>query len=270
MNRAWTTVGLVLLAAALTLTACARPGGVLIVATTTSTADTGLLDVLNAEFKRLHPQWEVKTIAVGTGEALKIGERGDCDVVLVHARAAEDAFVAAGYGRNRRDVMYNDFVLLGPPNDPAGVGQESTAGAAFARLHAVSALFVSRGDNSGTHQRELALWKAAGVGPGGPGYISTGQGMGATLRIASDKGGYTLSDRGTYLATANLTLVVVLEGDPALRNDYGVIEVIQARNPVGARAYADFLVSPATQAIIAGFGREQYGQPLFFPAAGGK
>ncbi|MEW6524497.1 MAG: substrate-binding domain-containing protein [Bacillota bacterium] len=257
------------LCALMLLVACSPASSkVLILATTTSTADTGLLDVLNAEFARLHPGWTVKIVAVGTGEALKLGERKDCDVLLVHARESEEAFLAAGFGVNRRDVMYNDFVLLGPGHDPAGVKGAASLVEALQLLGNSSFLFVSRGDNSGTHRKEIELWKQAGLVPGGESYLSTGQGMGETLRIASDKAGYTLSDRGTYLATSNLDLAVVFQGDPLLRNEYGVIEVKGAKNPDGARAYAEFLVSSVAQGIIADFGKDRFGQPLFYPNAG--
>lgn len=245
------------------LAGCFHEPRVLVLASTTSTVDSGILDVLNAEFQRLNPRITVRTIGVGTGEALAMGERRDADVLLVHDRRREDAFMAAGHGALRKDVMYNDFVLLGPRDDPAGVRGAASLNEAMQRL-LVSPLFVSRGDNSGTHSRERSLWQQAGLTPGGANYIETGQGMGATLRIASDRRGYTLSDRGTFLATAALDLIVVFEGDPALLNPYGVITVNGARNPRDARAYAEFLVSPAAQNIIANFGKDRFGQPLFF------
>ncbi|MDQ7792880.1 MAG: substrate-binding domain-containing protein [bacterium] len=244
---------------------CKPQPATLILASTTSTADTGLLDVINAAFEEEYPQYRVKTIAVGTGEALKMGERKEADVVLVHARAAEDVFVAAGYGFDRRDVMYNDFVLVGPPTDPAGT-RGLAPRAALAAI-AGEATFVSRGDRSGTHQKELALWAEAGVSPAGAWYLETGQGMGSTLLIASEKQAYTLADRGTFLATANLDLVVLVEKYAALLNFYGVIQVTGAADAAGAEAYCDFITSPQGQAIINEFGVDRYGQPLFFPNA---
>jgi len=238
----------------------------LILATTTSTADTGLLDMLNAAFEQEFPQYQVKAIAVGTGEALKMGERKEADVILVHSRAAEDAFVEAGYGFDRQDVMYNDYVLVGPREDPAGImGMESAE--AFRVIAAKEALFVSRGDDSGTHKKEMSIWSKAGIEPGGEWYLISGQGMGATLQIADEKRGYTLSDRGTFLASSNLGLVILVEKETALLNPYGVIQVTGAKNAGGAKAYADFITSPPGQAIIAEFGKDKYGQPLFFPGA---
>ena len=238
----------------------------LILATTTSTADTGLLDVLNAEFEKEYPEHLVKAIAVGTGEALKMGERKEADIVLVHARKSEDEFVKAGYGFDRRDVMYNDFVLVGPPDDPAGVsglGPDE----ALALIAAEEAIFVSRADDSGTHKKESSLWSLAGVESKGDWYLETGQGMGATLLIAEEKQGYTLADRGTFLATSGLSLVVLVEKHEAMLNPYGIIRVTDAKNPEGAEAYANFITSPQGQAIIAEFGKDKYGQPLFFPDA---
>lgn len=240
----------------------------LILATTSSTADSGLLDALNSSFERRHP-FIVKTIAVGTGEALRLGEQREADVLLVHARHLEDQFMAAGHGSRRLDVMYNDFVIVGPPGDPAGVRGMDAPGLALARVAEVQAVFVSRGDSSGTHVREDALWQAAGITPAGTWYLSTGQGMGDTLRIASEKRAYTLTDRGTYLAWKDrLELEIMVEGDPSLLNPYGVIEVRGAKNAAGARAFADFITSPEGQRIIAEFGEDRFGQPLFFPMAG--
>ena len=246
------------------LAGCAHEPRVLVLASTTSTVDSGILDVLNAEFQRLNPRITVRPVGVGTGEALAMGERRDADVLLVHDRRREDAFMAAGFGVLRKDVMYNDFVLLGPRDDPADVRGAASLNEAMQRLLAGPALFVSRGDNSGTHSRERSLWQQAGLTPGGASYIETGQGMGATLRIASERRGYTLSDRGTFLATAALDLIVVFEGDPALLNPFGVITVRGARNVKDAQTYAEFLVSPAAQNLIAGFGKDRFGQPLFF------
>ncbi len=243
-----------------------------ILATTTSTQDSGLLDVLVPLFEK-KSGYRVKTIAVGTGQALVMGARGDADVVLAHAPELEKKYVADGSLTNRRLVMHNDFVLVGPPDDPAKIRGVKTAADAFRRIAEGRARFVSRGDNSGTHFLEKKLWKTIRVEPGGNWYIEAGQGMGATLRIASEKRGYTLSDRATYLAFhPRVDLEVLLEGNAPLLNLYHVMEVNPARfarvNHGGARAFADFLLSPEVQAIIKAFGTEKLGQPLFFPDAG--
>jgi tungstate transport system substrate-binding protein len=243
----------------------------LILATTTSTQDTGLLDVLLPKFEASH-HIKVKAIAVGTGEALAMGRRGDADVLLVHARAAEDAFMAEGLGSLRLDVMHNDFLLVGPAADPAHAKGKDAA-AALAAIHKARAVFVSRGDHSGTHTKELRLWKAAGITPAvGPTYLSAGQGMGATLRIASEKHAYCLVDRGTYLALRKgLGLVPIVEGDPRLFNPYGVIVVNPARFPrvkgAAAMTFARWLVGPEAQGLIGGFGVDRFGQRLFVPDA---
>ena len=251
-------------------TAPANPN--LILATTTSLQDSGLLDVLIPRFEQ-QTGYAVKAIAVGTGAALKMGEQGNADVLLVHAPAAEKAFMAGGFGADRRLVMHNDFVIVGPPADPAAVRGVPRAAEALRKIAAAGAMFVSRGDNSGTHQVELALWQQAGLAPAGrPWYLESGQGMGATLRLASEKRAYTLSDRGTYLANqADLELAILAEGDAALLNVYHVIVVNPARwpqvNHAGATAFADFLRAPATQEIIRTFGVDRYGRPLFVPDA---
>ena len=243
----------------------------LILATTTSTQDSGLLDELLPQFTR-DSGWQVTTLAVGSGQALELGRRGEADVLLVHSPAAEEAFVAEGTAGQRRLVMHNDFVLVGPANDPAQVrGLDSTG--AVTRIAAAQSPFVSRGDESGTHAREEDLWTKAGITPAGSWYQATGQGMGATLRVASEKAGYTLSDRATYLAQrGTLALDVLSEGDPGLRNVYHVIEMTtragERVQPDGARAFADWIVSPAAQQQIGEFGRAQFGQPLFTPDAG--
>jgi tungstate transport system substrate-binding protein len=243
----------------------------LILATTTSTQDSGLLDDLLPRFTR-DSGWQVKTLAVGSGQAIELGRRGEADVLLVHSPAAEKAFVAEGTAGQRRLVMHNDFVLVGPANDPAKVrGLDSTR--AFAQIAATQALFVSRGDDSGTNAREKDLWKQAGITPAGSWYQATGQGMGATLRVASEKAGYTLSDRATYLAQRNtLELDVLGEGDARLLNVYHVIEMTtKAGDRVqvdGAKAFADWIVSASAQQEIGSFGRAEFGQPLFTPDAG--
>ena len=243
----------------------------LILATTTSTQDSGLLDDLIPRFEK-QTGYTVKTIAVGSGQAIAMGRRGEADVLLVHSPEAEKALVADGAGLNRRIVMHNDYVLLGPPADPAGIAKR-TALEALQRIATAKAAFLSRGDNSGTHAMELKLWKAAGVPfEGQAWYQQTGQGMGQTLAIAAEKRAYTLSDRGTYLALQKkLGLAILHEGDPSLRNVYHVIEVNPARfpkvNAAGARAFADFLVSKDVQARIKEFGIATFGSPLFFPDA---
>ena len=244
----------------------------LILATTTSTQDSGLLDDLIPRFEK-QTGYSVKTIAVGSGQAIAMGRRGEADVLLVHSPEAEKALVAEGAGVNRRIVMHNDYILLGPALDPAGIRTRS-ATEALQRIATAKATFLSRGDNSGTHAMELKLWKAAGVPfEGQAWYQQTGQGMGQTLAIAAEKRAYTLSDRGTYLALQKkLGLAILHEGDPSLRNVYHVIEVNPARfpkvNAAGARAFADFLVSKDVQARIKEFGIATFGSPLFFPDAG--
>jgi tungstate transport system substrate-binding protein len=243
----------------------------LILATTTSTQDSGLLDVLLPEFTRASG-WQVKTLAVGSGQALELGRRGEADVLLVHSPAAEEKFVAEGTAGDRLLVMHNDFVLVGPEADPAGIrGLGSVE--AMRRIAAAQAVFVSRGDDSGTNAREKDLWAKAGVTPGGPWYQSTGQGMGATLRVAGEKQGYTLSDRATYLAQRDtLPSTILSEGDPGLLNVYHVIEMTQRAGDrvqsQGAAAFAEWIVSPPAQELIGRFGKERFGQPLFTPDAG--
>lgn len=244
----------------------------LILATTTSTQDSGLLDTLIPVFEK-KTGYFVKTIAVGSGQAMALGARGEADVLLVHSPEEEDLFMQQGLGSRRRPVMYNDFVLVGPAEDPAGIRKEVSAAGALARIASGAFLFLSRGDRSGTHVREIRLWEEAGLKPqGSRWYQETGQGMGQTLMVASEKGGYTLSDRGTYLALApKLSLKILLEGDQGLRNEYHVIEVNPSRfkrvNATGATLLADFLVSKEAQEIIRDFGVRRFGQPLFFPMA---
>jgi tungstate transport system substrate-binding protein len=261
----------------LVLAACGTPADgpsaerTLLLATTTSTQDTGLLDELLPAFTA-ETGWTVKTAAVGSGQALELGRRGEADVLLVHSPAAEEKLVAEGATGARRLVMHNDFVLLGPPGDPAGV-RGLPAPEALAKISSSGAVFVSRGDDSGTHAREQSLWTAAGTTPGGPGYQQTGQGMGATLRVASEKAGYTLADRGTYLSQRDtLDLTVLVEGDPSLLNVYHVIEMTTRAGdrvqPDGAAAFAGWIVGPEAQRMIGGFGVARYGQPLFVPDAG--
>ena len=244
----------------------------LLLATTTSTQDSGLLDVLVPTFEQRTGQ-RVKTIAVGTGQALALGERGEADVLLVHAPESERRWIAAGHGAERRLVMFNDFVVLGPPSDPAGVRDATSAVELIREIAAHGAPFVSCGDSSGTHQLELRLWRAATLDPAGqPWYHEAGQGMGPTLTIANEKQAYTLADRATYLARRRaLDLTVLAEGFPAFLSVYHVLVVNPDKGPRinvdGARAFADFLVAADTQAQIGQFGVDRFGQPLFFPAA---
>lgn len=250
----------------------AQAGRDVILATTSSTQDSGLLDSLVPRFERLCA-CRLKTIAVGTGQSLALGARGEADVVLVHAPALERRYVSEGLFINRRLVMSNDFVIVGPGDDPAGVRGLPDVAQVFRRLADGTAPFVSRADSSGTHILELGQWTAAGRVPAGPWYLQVGQGMGAALRVASEKRAYTLTDRGTYLALRDLlALDILYQGSPALLNIYHVMEVnpevFPRVNGPGARAFADFMVSPGTQGIIRGFGEQRFGQPLFAPQAG--
>lgn len=252
----------------------------LVLATTTSTQDSGLLDELLPVFTA-DTGWEVKAVAVGSGAAIEMGRRGEADVLLVHSPAAEEELMASGVTGSRRLVMHNDFVLLGPAADPAGIRGAGSV-EAVSRVAAAQAVFVSRGDDSGTNAKEDALWSAAAVTPGGDWYQETGQGMGATLRVASELGGYTLSDRATFLAQRDTlgrasaaggrALEVLSEGDPGLLNVYHVIEMTTRAGdrvqPDGAAAFADWIVSAPAQEMIGGFGTAEFGQPLFTPDAG--
>jgi tungstate transport system substrate-binding protein len=243
----------------------------LILATTTSTQDSGLLDELLPAFTR-DTGWQVKALAVGSGQAIELGRRGEADVLLVHSPAAETTFVAEGIAGPRRLVMHNDFVLVGPPADPAGVRGGGSADA-MKKIAGAQAVFVSRGDDSGTDAKEKDLWSKAAITPAGSWYRSTGQGMGATLRVASEQGGYTLSDRATYLAQRDtLSLEVLSEGDPGLLNVYHVIEMTTKAGdrvrPDGAAAFADWIVSAPAQQLVGRFGQDRFGQALFTPDAG--
>jgi tungstate transport system substrate-binding protein len=243
----------------------------LILATTTSTQDTGLLDVLVPMFEE-QTGYTVQTVAVGTGEALKMGEQGNADVLLVHAPSSEVMFMDGGHGKDRFLVMHNDFVMVGPADDPAGI-KELESQASFEAIYNAGAPFVSRGDDSGTHKKELGVWKQAGLDPSGQAwYIETGQGMGASLIVASEKGAYILTDRATYLANQdNLSLEILLEGDNALLNVYHVITVNPDKWPKmnydGALAFAQFMIDPDIQEVIGQFGIDEYGQTLFYPDA---
>lgn len=244
----------------------------LILATTTSTVDTGLLDKLIPIFEK-NTGFRVKTISAGTGQALAMGEKGEADVLLCHAPEAEQKLVDAGAVVNYQLVMHNDFILVGPASDPAGAKGKPAADVLKA-IAGKEALFISRGDDSGTHKKELALWKKVDVTPKGmKWYQESGQGMGATLLMASEKQGYTLTDRGTYLAQkGNLKLEIVSEGDKALLNIYHAMQVNPERfskvNAAGAKAFVEFMIAPDTQKIIGEFGKDKYGSPLFFPDAG--
>jgi tungstate transport system substrate-binding protein len=250
----------------------ARANPNLILATTTSTQDSGLLDVLVPMFQE-KTGYLVQTIAVGSGEAMRMGEDGNADVLLVHAPASEVAFMEAGNGTDRFLVMHNDFIIVGPPSDAAAIKGLTSAIDAFTAIYESGSPFITRGDDSGTHKKELALWKSAGLDPAGQAwYIETGQGMGASMTVASEKEAYILTDRATYLANKdNYHLDLLVEGDTSLLNVYHVITVNSGKWPQvnydGALAFASFLTDPATQNVIADFGVDKFGQPLFYPDA---
>jgi len=271
----------VFLLAMLLISACSSPAATsqppaasgekkLILATTTSTQDSGLLDYLLPDFEK-EAGVKVDVIAVGTGQALTLGEDGNADVLLVHARAKEDEFMAAGHGVRREEVMYNDFVIVCPESDPAGIKAMPSASVAFTKIADGNVTFISRGDDSGTHTKEMSIWKVAGIEPQGDWYVSAGQGMGEVLTMADEQQACTLSDRATYLARSKegLKLVVLVEGDKALFNPYGVIAVNPAKNPNIqadlANQFIDWLISLPVQEKIAQFGKENFGQSLFIP-----
>ena len=244
--------------------------GKVLLATTTSTYDSGLLDELILGFEEEYV-YEIIPIAVGTGEAITMGEKGVVDIILVHSRQAENKFIEEGFGINRKDVMYNDFVIVGPTGDPAGLHGLSIAEG----LKAISEreiLFVSRGDDSGTHKKEILLWEESGIRPVGDWYIESGQGMGFTLGIADEKQAYTLTDRGTYLSSVDyLSLEILIEGDEVLLNPYGIIQINPQKhldlniNHEGASAFLKYIIGKKGQEIIGKFGMEKYGQHLFYP-----
>jgi tungstate transport system substrate-binding protein len=246
-----------------------------ILATTTSTQDSGLLDVLLPIFEK-KTGYFVKTIAVGSGQAMAMGQKGEADVLLVHSPEAEKKFIAEGHGINRRIIMHNDYIIVGPSEDPGRIRGTKSSSESFKKIASANVLFLSRGDNSGTHSKEKTIWKTSGVNPEGQKwYQQTGLGMGQTLNVTAEKKGYTLADRGTYLALKkNLSLDILVEGDAILLNIYHVIEVNPAKwpkvNSAGAKAFANFMVSKETQEIIKTFGVEKFGSPLFFPDAGKK
>lgn len=273
MNRRLPTLSLALLCAASAFAlggreaSAAAPANARIrLATTTSTENSGLLSYLLPIFQA-KTGYTVDVVAVGTGAALKLGENGDADVVLVHARAQEDAFVAAGHGVDRRDVMYNDFILLGPASDPAGLASAKTAVEAFSRLSSTGSVFVSRGDKSGTHIKELDIWKAAGIQPTGAWYKEAGQGMEQVILMANSMPGYTLADRGTWLAVKGKTsLKICYEGDKVLFNPYGIIAVNPAKWPganyAGAKALIEWITSREGLKAIESY--KMNGEQLFF------
>jgi tungstate transport system substrate-binding protein len=248
----------------------AHDSSILILATTTSTNDSGLLDFILPDFEEQF-KVDVDVIAVGTGQALALGENGDADVLLVHARAREDAFMDSGHGVRREDVMYNDFVILGPAEDPAGITGMEDAALAFQTIADTGASFVSRGDDSGTHTKEKSIWEKASIEPSGDWYISAGQGMGAVLTMSDEQQAYTMSDRATYLARTleGISLDILVEGDPILFNPYGVIAVNPDKNPEIqadlANQFIDWLITVPVQDKIAEFGLSEFGQSLFTP-----
>lgn len=264
------TVGLILGTIAAPRPALA--GQPVILSTTTSTQDSGLLDVLVPLFEK-NTGYSVKTVSVGTGQALALAARGEADVCLVHAPDSEKKYVADGLLLNRRLVMHNDYIVVGPTEDPAKIKGLASAADALKRIAETKAAFVSRGDNSGTHQLEKKLWKEAKLEPAGAWYLQAGQGMGATLGIASEKRAYAVTDRGTFLAfQKRVQLVNLVEKDRVLLNIYSVLEANATKfprvNAAGGKAFADFMVSKEVQEVIKTFGLDKYGEPLFFPDAG--
>ena len=243
------------------------PSGTMILATTTSTQDSGLLDEILPLFDK-KSACTVKTVAVGSGQAIEMGEKGDADVLLVHSPEDEEKFMADGHGSRREAVMHNDFVVVGPPDDPAGAAYASSAAEALTRIAEKKASFASRGDDSGTHTKELALWEEAGVEPKGSWYFETGQGMGDTLTIADQKQAYTLSDRSTFLATKSLESDIAFEGSEDLLNNYHVIVVDhEGTNAACAEEFSGWILDRPVQETISEFGVEEYGEQLFTPDA---
>jgi len=267
MRRPCRIPGMILFGILLAIAALpARAEERLRMSTTTSTENSGLLSVLLPPFEKKFG-CKVDVVAVGTGKALKLGEAGDVDVVFVHARTLEDKFVANGFGVNRRDVMYNDFVVVGPTGDPAGIGKTQSAPEAFRAISSKGSPFISRGDESGTHQKEKEIWASAGVVPKGAWYVEAGQGMGEVLTMATQKRGYTLSDRGTYIAFRKKTdLVVLRQGDRNLWNPYGIIAVNPEKHAHVkydlAMKLVDFVTGAEGRSLIAGYKVD--GEQLFF------
>lgn len=245
----------------------AGPSGDIILASTTSTQDSGLLDELVPMFED-GSGCVVKTVAVGSGQAMTMGERGDADALLVHSPEAEEQFMADGEGSSREAVMHNDFVVVGPPDDPADVADAGDAAEALGRIAEQEAGFASRADDSGTHAKELSLWDEAGIDPSGSWYVETGQGMGETLTIASQTEAYTLTDRGTFLSSSNLQSEIAFEGSEDLQNPYHVIVVDEEGVNTGcAEEFSGWIRTEPVQRTIEEFGIEEYGEPLFFPDA---
>lgn len=277
-KRALFLTGLILVVAlVLTLSGCGEKKAEevertdLILATTTSTQDTGLLDEWVPMFEADNP-YAVKVIAVGSGAAMEMGKNGEADVLLVHSPAAEEQLVADGYAIDRNAVMHNDFILVGPASDSANLKDSSTAGEAFTAIAESGSKFISRADDSGTHVKELAVWKAADITPAGAWYVEAGKGMGDTLRIGSEEEAYVLTDRGTYLSLrGELDLDIILEGDPILFNNYHVMNVNPEKWPdvnfEGAKAFNAFCISREAQEFLKEFGVEKFGQPLFYADA---
>ncbi len=244
------------------------PNPIIILATTTSTRDSGLLDLVIPVFEK-ETGYIVKTIAVGTGKALAMGKRGDADVLITHAPTAEKPLIEEGWLTDRTQFMHNDFIIIGPAADPAQVRQATGAAGALKQIARARASFLSRGDNSGTHKNERILWKKAGLAPQGSWYIESGQGMGATLRIASEKNAYALSDRATYLNLhKTLASKILFDGDPSLLNKYSIMLVNSSRhlrvNAKGAKSFHSWVLSDEARKLIADYGKDQFGQPLFF------
>jgi tungstate transport system substrate-binding protein len=262
-------VWLVCVACALAPVGCGGEGRVaLMLGIPTTVQDSGLLDALLPRFEARHPGYRLRYVAAGSGELLALGERGDVDALLSHSPAAEERFMEAGYGVLRRRVMQNDFIIVGPGADPAGIRGMPDAAAALVRVAQAGDSFLSRGDDSGTHRKELQLWAEAGVRPGGPGYREVGDGMAAVLRAASDLGAYALCDRATYMNLRDtLDLEILVEGDPRLLNVYHVIVVAAAREREAAEAFARWITSADGQSAIAAYGRDRFASPLFYPAA---
>ena len=268
----WAVIAALLVCARSQASAAEGAAKSVILSTTTSTQDTGLLDVLMPRFEQ-QAGYSVKVISVGTGQALALAAKGDADVALVHAPSLEKQYVADGKFLNRRLVMYNDFVIVGPKEDPAKIRSTKSALAAMRLIAQSKSRFVSRGDSSGTHTLEKSLWKEASIAPNGDWYIEAGLGMAATLGVANERNAYTITDRGTYLALGKrLTLPILIAGDKVLLNIYSVLEVNPANGPrinaAGGKALADFMVAPATQSFIRSFGIEKFSEPLFVPVAG--
>jgi tungstate transport system substrate-binding protein len=247
-----------------------QPPTRVMLATTTSVDDTGLLETLIPQFEEDHPQWAIEYVAVGSGQALELGRRGDADLLIAHSPADEERFMTEGHGIDRRPLMHNTFVLLGPRTDPASVRGVQDIAEAFRRIAASGATFVSRGDDSGTHRKERSIWTDAGVQPAGEWYTEAGVGMGDALRIAAERQSYILADNATWLFLhGTLDLDVLSSGDERLINRYSVIRVADARNAEGAAAFADWLLQPDVQTVIGEFRRQEVGQSLFIPEAAG-